>query len=442
MPSGIIEMSYLRGLVAAEISRFTRYYDRVVQWQVLDHDSGALLEQIESPRKESLGGGSPLPDMSGEEDERTAVLLNGNLNHNLDVEAVLAEAAGKMGRGTRLVVVAYNPYLKGALQVAHALDLRGGVMPSTFVTETSLRHMCKLAGLEIVRHRPVGYAPAALLGLGAGLNRAASCLPLVARLGLISVILLRSTRVKSEPRSLSVVIPARNERGNIEDALVRLRPFNERVDLEVIFVEGHSSDGTWEKILQVKAAYAEEFRIQAFQQPGKGKNDAVRVGFARAHNDLLTILDADLTMPPELLPRFYDAYHAGLGDFINGDRLVYPMEGEAMRSLNLLGNLFFAKTLSQLLDAPLGDSLCGTKLLSRLDYQRVLHWREDFGDFDPFGDFELLFPAAVLGLGIVDIPIRYRARRYGATQISRFSHGTELLKMTLVGLGKIKPGPG
>jgi len=166
----------------------------------------------------------------------------------------------------------------------------------------------------------------------------------------------------------------------------------------------------------------------------------VRLGFANATQQLLVILDADLTIPPEMLRRFYEAYCQGHGDFINGSRLVYPMEGEAMRFLNRLGNIFFAKMLSAILDVRIGDSLCGTKLVTRSDYQRMLAWRSDFGDFDPFGDFELLFPAAVLGLGIVDIPIRYLARTYGATSIQRFRHGLLLFKMTWIGLMRIKMG--
>ena len=186
--------------------------------------------------------------------------------------------------------------------------------------------------------------------------------------------------------------------------------------------------------------YGQRFRIKALQQTGKGKADAVRLGFASATEPLLVILDADLTMPPEMLGRFYDAYCQGYGDFINGSRLVYPMEGSAMQFLNRLGNIFFAKILSSILDVSIGDSLCGTKLLARQDYQRMVAWRRDFGDFDPFGDFELLFPASVLGLGIVDIPVRYLARTYGETNIHRFRHGLLLLKMTWIGLIRLKMG--
>ena len=237
---------------------------------------------------------------------------------------------------------------------------------------------------------------------------------------------------------MSVLIPARNEKGNIAVALERLPDLGGPV--EVIFVEGHSSDGTWEEIQRVAAAYQGPHKVVAFQQTGKGKADAVRLGFSQAHGELLTILDADLTMPPEMLPRFVAAYRAGKADFVNGSRIVYPMEGDAMRRLNRLGNVFFAKALTWVLGVRLGDSLCGTKLVRRDDYLRMIEWRKDFGDFDPFGDFELLFPAATMGLGIIDVPIRYAARTYGSTQISRFRHGLMLLKMTTVGFFLVKLG--
>jgi glycosyltransferase involved in cell wall biosynthesis len=236
-----------------------------------------------------------------------------------------------------------------------------------------------------------------------------------------------------------VVIPARNEKGNIENAITRM-PRLGGAEIEIIFIEGHSRDGTWEEILRVQKKYGDSHSIHAYQQKGKGKKDAVHLGFSKAKGDLVTILDADLTMPPEMLGRFYDAYREGKADFINGNRLLYPMEGEAMQFLNHLGNVFFAKALSSVLGVRLGDSLCGTKLFARHDYARMLKWRDRFGDFDPFGDFEMIFPSAVIGLGVIDIPVHYKARTYGSTNISRFRHGLMLLKMTWVGCFRIKVG--
>jgi glycosyltransferase involved in cell wall biosynthesis len=206
---------------------------------------------------------------------------------------------------------------------------------------------------------------------------------------------------------------------------------------EFIYVEGGSQDGTLEECERVKAAYPDK-DITVMTQDGKGKGDAVRKGFAHAKNDVLMILDADLTVPPEDLPKFFNAIASGKGEFINGSRLVYQMEKEAMRFLNLLGNKFFSKAFTYLLDQRIRDTLCGTKVLWKEDYEKIIAGRKYFGDFDPFGDFDLLFGAAKLNLKFAEIPIRYRERTYGTTQISRFRHGILLIKMTLFALKKIK----
>lgn len=430
---------YWHRTIAAEISSLSRYYDKVVQWQPCADDPGTLLDLIDCADKVRLPGGEPAPDLRGEKDRRTIVLLNGTLNHHTDAQALLSEARLRIARTTRLVVVLYNPYFSALYRAANRLGVRTGEVPTTFITETDLRNIARISGYEVVRLRPAVYAPWRMLGLGRLINATLPALPFLRWLGLALVAVLRPVVAETGRPSLSVVIPARNEKGNIEAAIRRMPDLG--CDLEVLFVEGNSTDGTWEEILRVVDAYrGRAVRLRALRQTGAGKGDAVRLGFSQATGELLTILDADLTMPPELLGRFYQAYREGHADFINGTRLTYPMEGEAMRFLNRLGNVFFAKALSAVLDTRLGDALCGTKLMTRHDYGRMTDWRRDFGEFDPFGDFEILFPAAVLALGVVDVPIRYRARTYGATNISRFRHGWMLLKMTLVGCCRIKTG--
>lgn len=429
--------NYVNGFLAAEISALTRYYDRLIQWLPREDDTGRLLATIDAPRKETIGKDEPFPDLTKERDKRTAILINGAFNHDFDIQALLLQLKTKLARTSRLVVVLYNPYLRWAYYLANRLGIRKGDLPSTFVTRVDLENIAKVAGFEIVRQRLAIYCPWKLLGLGTAINLVMPLVPLARWLSLTSVVVMRPL-VPSSQQGVSCVIPARNERGNIENALKRFPDLGR--EAEIIFVEGHSTDGTWEEILRVSTAYRDQFRILAVQQPGKGKADAVRLGFSHAREDLLVILDADLTMPPEMLSRFSYAYDQGHGDFINGSRLVYPMEGTAMRFLNRMGNIFFAKMLSAVLDVRLGDSLCGTKLLTRHDYERMVAWRKDFGEFDPFGDFELLFPAAELGLEIVDVPVRYLARTYGETNIQRFRHGLQLLKMTWVGLIRIKMG--
>lgn len=430
---------YLHDLLASEISSLTRYYDAVVQWARVAGDPGYLISRIESGRTQTVAEGEPFPDLTNEE-QRTAVLLHGTLNHHHDIEGLLREIKPRLARTSRIVVVAFNPYLQFLYRLAIRFKLEAGNVPTTFITLTDVDNLCRLAGYERLSMRPAVYSPWRLLGLGSLINRIMPAIPLLRYLSLAAIIVIRPV-IADEPArraSVSVVIPARNERGNIEAAVKRLPDLGG--DVEILFVEGHSSDGTWEEIERVREAYSGTHRIVTLQQTGKGKVDAVRLGFQHATGDLLTILDADLTMPPELLPRFISAYRRGLADFINGSRIVYPMEGGAMRFLNRFGNVFFAKALTWVLGVRLGDCLCGTKLVRRDDYARMVAWRRDFGDFDPFGDFELLFPAATLGLGIIDVPIRYRARTYGSTQISRFQHGFMLLKMTAIGFFRVKLG--
>ena len=427
---------YTYGLIAKEIATIARHFGEVRDGSSPAPQNPLLFELIADAMKNRR----TVARTAHTTQRPVAFVLNGTLNYSDDIEALLRELGRAMTRHDRIVAVVYNSYLEWVYRIAGRLGIRRAAVPTTFLTLSALKSLAQLAGFELVRYRPVAYSPWRLLGLGSLVNWIMPAIPLIRRSSMAGVITLRPVRPSTVPPSLSIVIPARNERGNIAAALERLPAFDAAV--EVIFVEGHSTDGTWDEIERVRASYAGPAQLRVLQQSGSGKGDAVRLGFSVATGDVLTILDADLTMPPELLPRFYEAYCRGLGDFINGNRLLYQMEGSAMRFLNRLGNVAFAKTLNYVLDAPVGDSLCGTKLISRADWERCRAWREEFGDFDPFGDFELLFPAAVLGLGIVDVPIRYRDRTYGSTNISRFRHGWMLLRMSAIGFFRIRLGRG
>jgi len=253
----------------------------------------------------------------------------------------------------------------------------------------------------------------------------------------LTVFLVARPRPKVPPRRhyrCSVVIPARNEAGNIEAAVQRTPEMG--LGTEIIFIEGGSKDNTWDEIQRVKAKYQQR-DIKAMKQQSKGKGGAVREAFTASTGDLLFILDADLTMPPEELPKFYEVARSGTAEFVNGVRLVYPMEEQAMQFLNMIANKAFGLTFSWLLGQNIKDTLCGTKVLYRSDYDRIARGRAYFGDFDPFGDFDLLFGAAKQNLKIVEVPIRYRQRIYGTTNISRFTHGWLLVQMCVRAAGKL-----
>lgn len=422
-------------LIANELSTITRYADSITLIEA-GESQNILFEKLDCPVKTK----KKIEDLSELKigiNNTDMIVLNGNFNYDLDIQKSLHNLHEKLNRQSRLLVVLYNPYWSWFFKVAGGIGIIKGGAPQTFLTKKDMHDLGRLTDFDIVRYRPVCLIPFGVLGLGKPINKILSSIPFLREISLTSIVVLRPKKPsRAEEVSLSIVIPARNEAGNIENAIIRMPKFDFKY--EIIFIEGNSTDNTWDEIQRIEQKYKNTFNIKIDRQTGKGKSNAVEKGFEISSGSLLTILDADLTMPPELLPRFVEAYLSSKGDFVNGSRLLYPMEGKAMRFLNKLGNIFFANSLSFVLETRLTDSLCGTKFFTRKDYDRFLRWRQDFGKFDPFGDFDLLFPASILGLGIVNLPIRYCDRTYGETNISRFRHGFMLLKMTFVGLLKVR----
>lgn len=355
-----------------------------------------------------------------------------------DVQACFENLRHAAHARTRLCLTSVNHVWLPVLAIGQWLGAVTRQPPSNWLSTKDLVNLLELAGWEVVHQSTEQVLPFRVPLLSGFFNGFVARLPGFRHFG-SSVYLVarpRGGEATAQTLSCSVIVPARNEAGNIRAALERIPVMGAWT--EVIFVEGNSRDDTWEVIQREVAAYRGPLRVRAMKQPGRGKWDAVRTGFAAAAGDVLVIQDADLTAPPEELPKFFAAIASGAAEFANGSRLVYPMEKQAMRFLNLLGNKFFALALSFTLGQPIKDSLCGTKMLLRSDYERILRRIEELGDFDPFGDFNLLFGAALLKLRIRDIPVRYKDRTYGETNISRFRHGWLLLKMTAFGLVKVK----
>lgn len=358
-----------------------------------------------------------------------------------DIQTVLARLQRASHPRTRLHITSLNSLWKPALSLAQRT---GSVMfqpPSAWLADSDLANLLEVTGWELVRFERQQLCPWGIPLLAPFLNRFVVRLPGLRHFGITLCFTARPRRAPAPVGSLtcSVIVPARNESGNIRPALERIPVLG--AGTEVIFVEGNSKDDTWETIQREVAAYVGPLKLKAMKQPGKGKWDAVFTGFAVATGDVLVIQDADLTAPPEDLPKFFAAIESGAAEFANGSRLVYPMESRAMRFLNFLGNKFFAMALSFVMGQPVKDSLCGTKMLLRSDYERVLRRIARFGDFDPFGDFNLLYGSALLGLRIRDVPVRYKDRTYGETNISRFRHGWILLQMTWFGVRNLRCFP-
>jgi ubiquinone/menaquinone biosynthesis C-methylase UbiE len=369
------------------------------------------------------------------------IIISNLIGYVSDVEAVLMQIQKACHENTKVIVSYYNYLWHPLLSFAEMLGLKKKTPQQNWLSRHDVKNLLYLAGFDVYRTSMRMLIPVYIPLISGLFNKYIAKLPIIRHFCLnIYNFAKLENRIPEEEYSkkytTSIVIPARNESGNIEDAVLRLPDFGKGV--EIIFIEGNSTDDTWQKVQEVYAKYKDTHNIKIGQQDGKGKGDAVRKGFNMATGDILMILDADLTVPPEDIPKFYDAIASGKGDFINGSRLVYAMEENAMRPLNLLGNKFFSLAFSWLLDRPFKDTLCGTKVIFRKDYIKLIENRTFFGDFDPFGDFDLIFGAYKLNLKIVELPIRYRERTYGETNISRFKHGLILLRMTAFAARKIK----
>jgi hypothetical protein len=365
-------------------------------------------------------------DLSGIRERFDVVILSDLVNDLWDVQRVLEQIIPLCHPRTRLVINLYSHLWQLPLGVAQSLNLANPTLEQNWLTRDDVRGMLRLAGFEPVRVTQEVLWP---LPLGGVANRFLVRFPPFRAFALTNVFVVRPIPKRAAEPKVSVMVPARNESGNI-NAIFERTPKMGR-ETELVFVEGHSKDDTFEAIQGERQAHPSTPSL-LFKQTGIGKADAVRLGFSKATGDILMILDADLTVPPEDLPRFYEALVSGKGEFINGVRLVYPMEQEAMRPLNLLGNKFFSLAFSWMLGQPIKDTLCGTKVLWKADYDQIAANRSYFGDFDPFGDYDLIFGAAKLNLKIVDLPIRYRERTYGSTNISRWKHGMLLLRMVIL----------
>jgi len=364
------------------------------------------------------------------------IILSDLIDDLWDVQRVFEQIKRLCHVRTRVIINAYSRLWELPLAAAAKLGAAKPRLTQNWLTCDDVTHLLNLSGFEVIR-----VWQEVLWPLGTPFV-AALCNKILVKswpfkfLAMTNFFLARPCQEITRKRPMvSVIVAARNEAGNIAQIFGRTPQMG--AGTELVFVEGHSRDDTY-GVIEKEMALHPEFRSRLLRQQGTGKGDAVRLGIAHAGGDIVMILDADMTVPPEALQRFYDALYEGRGEFINGVRLVYPMEDEAMRFFNFMGNKFFSVAFSWILGQPVKDTLCGTKVFWRRDYELIAANRTTFGDFDPFGDYDLIFGAAKLGLKIVDLPVRYRARTYGSTNIRRWKHGWLLLRMVFFAARRIK----
>jgi len=364
------------------------------------------------------------------------IVLSNTVSYIKDCQHLFEQLHHVCDQNTRIIISYYSWLWDPVLSIGEKLRLKMPQIPLNWLSTKSIRAILHLADYDTVKSELRQLIPFRLLGLGPLINRYIAPLPFIRRLCLMNYVVARSSLYQglSNP-SVSVVVPCKNEAGNIEQAVKRIPAIF--TELEILFIEGGSSDNTVQEIHRVISAYPEK-NIKFVPQRGKGKWDAVKEGFAHAKMEILMILDADLTMPPEELSKFYNAIKLGKGEFIHGTRMVYPQEKAAMQTLNRYANSFFSILFSWLLNEQFTDTLCGTKVLTKVHWLKLDSECKYLEKFDPFGDFYLIFGAFKQNLKIIEIPIRYRAREYGSTQISRFRHGLYLMRMVGFAYRKLK----
>jgi hypothetical protein len=434
-------MSYLRNYLRRELQRIIDAVADPVARQTFSIGADEpTLSATHTVLTDSLAGFLPAKDLTryltseSVRESRTVVLL-GALNRVDDVYVALDGVADAWKTDSRLITISYNRLWRPLVRSMRLLTGRSTQLEN-WIPPDELDNLLEQSGFEIIERRTAVLLPIPIIGKL--LNRWLAPLPILRLLCVYNIVIARPRRQakQSEP-SVSIIVAARNEEGNIENLVQRLPTLSSHQEL--IFIEGGSRDDTWGAIQRtIGVINPSGSVVSAHKQTGIGKGDAVRLGFAHATGDILIILDADLSVPPEELPRFIHLLRENSCEFANGSRLVYPMEEQAMQFLNLIGNRLFGITFSYLLGQPVRDTLCGTKALWANDYRRIAHQRSHFGDFDPFGDFDLLFGAARLHLKIRDVPVHYKERVYGSTNISRFRHGLTLLRMTTVAARKLR----
>lgn len=373
------------------------------------------------------------------EDKFEYVVLTDTIGYFEDVQGFITELHKVITTETRIIIVFQNFLWQPLFKVATLLKLKMPSRKLNWLNFGDIHNLLSLSDIQLVKEGRSFLLPVNIPIISWFLNKFVAPLPLFEKLCFMQYIVARQhvpQPSNNKLYSVSVIIPAQNEKGNIENAIKRLPKMGSHT--EAIFIEGNSSDGTYEEMKRVAEKYSDTWDIKVTKQDGKGKGDAVRKGFNMATGDLLILLDSDLAVAPEDMPKFYNALATGKAEYINGSRLVYPMEDKAMRLLNLLANKFFSIIFTWLLGQELKDTLCGTKAISQTNWKHIVANRKYFGDFDPFGDFDLLFGASKLDLKFIEIPIRYRAREYGDIEIKRFQHGCLLVKMVFFALHKIK----
>lgn len=324
----------------------------------------------------------------------------------------------------KLILSSVNTRWGNLLKIAELLGLKSKTNNFSYIHLNKIEKISNGAGYDLIETITRQFIPFKFLYLGNIINKILELLLFYFKFGVKTYIVLRKISIREKSLSKTIIIPAKNEEGNLEELVSRIPKFE---NCEIIFSIGESSDRTLEvskKIIDKNS----DFNIKLIEQSKNGKANAVWEAIALSSGDVLAILDSDLSVDPETLKDFFKIIESNSADFVNGTRLVYEMEKGSMRIINKLGNRVFQYLIGKIINEDLTDSLCGTKVFKKDLIKKIFWWQDNFNLKDPFGDFDLIFAASYTGQKILEYPIHYRTRKYGTTQISRFRDGFKLVK--------------
>ena len=341
-----------------------------------------------------------------------------------DIYELLKTTRDKLNNNGKILISTINPKWRRVLRFSEIINIKKQIRKSSNTKLKKIVSSARSSGLELNYFYTKQIFPFKLLGFGRVLNKALELIFFKFNLGIKSYILFSNITFLKTEMSKSVIIPAKNESKNLEilfESFPKLSSLN-----EIILICAESKDNTLEMGKDISKKKS-DLKIKVIKQESKGKAGAVFEALEHTTGELIAILDSDISVEPETLPSFFEIIESGHGDFVNGTRLIYPIENKSMRFLNRLGNKFFKFAVSSVIRNPLSDSLCGTKVFRRSHINRIISWRKDLNNLDPFGDFDFLFSAAYYGEKISEYPVHYKARIYGKTQINRFRDGFKLI---------------
>lgn len=361
------------------------------------------------------------------------IVLSDMFEVNDDILGLLKLLKKNLNNDGTILLTSITPIWDGVLSILEMLNLKNKSKKRSYIHLNKLSAVLDTINFQITGKRTRQYFPFKLFYFGNIINNFLEIILYFFNFGIRSYFTIKEIEDTAEKDVLSktIIVPAKNEEGNLNELINRIPYLGNNV--EVIISCGISNDNT---LGMAKSLKSDNFIIKVIEQTSKGKANAVWEACEQSSNDLIAILDADLSVDPEELSSFFELIETKKCDFVNGTRLIYSMEKGSMRFINNFGNRLFQYVVSKIIRLPLTDSLCGTKVFKKNLYEKIKKWQSVVKIKDPFGDFDLLFAAAYSSQKIVEYPIHYRARKYGTTQIRRFKDGFKLIKYLSVSFYK------